>query len=153
MRNLPKDHGRLAPGGAADFIIFKARRYSELLSRPQVDRVVVRKGKEINAHVPDYSELDFVPAAVRSGDVPVAEVTFQDVNGTVIMKTKVIGETPIVVNGGATASRERRRLQTGNEEGGALSPLPLASWALAAALLAVCLAVLAVRIGSSVTFL
>jgi len=67
--------GRLYPGGGADFIIFRARRYSELLSRPQLDRVVVRKGKAIGAAVPDYCELDYVPDAIRSGDVPVFEVS------------------------------------------------------------------------------
>ncbi len=36
--HLPR-HGRLAVGGPADFVIFRGRRYSELLSRPQYDRV------------------------------------------------------------------------------------------------------------------
>jgi cytosine/adenosine deaminase-related metal-dependent hydrolase len=70
-----KQQGRLFPGGGADFIIFRARRYSELLSRPQLDRVVVRKGKAIGAIVPDYCELDYVPEAIRTGDVPVFEVS------------------------------------------------------------------------------
>lgn len=30
---------RIAPGAPADLVMFRARRYSELLSRPQVDRV------------------------------------------------------------------------------------------------------------------
>lgn len=31
-------HGRLTVGGPADFVLFRARRYSELLSRPQYNR-------------------------------------------------------------------------------------------------------------------
>lgn len=70
-----RSHGRLKVGGPADFVIFRARRYSELLSRPQLDRVVVRNGKAL-VHVvpPDYSELDYVPEAIKSGDVAVMEV-------------------------------------------------------------------------------
>lgn len=71
-------HGRLAPGGPADFVIFRARKYSELLSRPQLDRVVVRNGLATDAVPPDYSELDYVPEAIRSGDVPVMEVSTYD---------------------------------------------------------------------------
>ncbi|MGN6550843.1 MAG: cytosine deaminase [Pararhizobium sp.] len=52
------DAGRLAVGGAADFILFKGRRWSELLSRPESDRVVVRDGRPIDARLPDYAELD-----------------------------------------------------------------------------------------------
>jgi cytosine/adenosine deaminase-related metal-dependent hydrolase len=69
------NHGRISPGGGADFVIFRARRYSELLARPQLDRVVVRGGKATGAVVPDYCDLDYVPEAIRSGDVPVLEVS------------------------------------------------------------------------------
>jgi cytosine/creatinine deaminase len=31
--------GTLAAGGPADFVLFRGRRYSELLARPQFDRV------------------------------------------------------------------------------------------------------------------
>ena len=48
----------LKPGNAADFIIFKARNWNELLSRPQHDRIVVRAGKRICGDPPCYSELD-----------------------------------------------------------------------------------------------
>lgn len=34
-----RGQGRIAVGGPADFVIFRGRRYSELLSRPQFDRV------------------------------------------------------------------------------------------------------------------
>ena len=48
----------LAAGGAADFVLFSARDYSELLSRPQGDRVVVRAGAAIDTTPPPYRELD-----------------------------------------------------------------------------------------------
>ena len=50
--------GKISPGNSADLIIFTARYFSELLSRSQHDRVVIRQGREINAQLPDYSELD-----------------------------------------------------------------------------------------------
>lgn len=42
----------------ADLIIFPGRYYSELLSRSQHDRIVIRKGKAIATTLPDYAELD-----------------------------------------------------------------------------------------------
>lgn len=50
--------GRIGVGLPADLILFKARSYSELLSRSQHDRVVLREGKEIDTTLPDYAELD-----------------------------------------------------------------------------------------------
>lgn len=50
--------GTLAAGGSADFIIFKGRSWTELLSRPESDRIVVRDGKAIERQLPDYAELD-----------------------------------------------------------------------------------------------
>jgi cytosine deaminase len=50
--------GQLAAGGPADFIIFKGRSWTELLSRPESDRIVVRDGRAIARDLPDYSELD-----------------------------------------------------------------------------------------------
>lgn len=50
--------GIIEPGLPADLIIFKARYFSELLSRSQSDRIVLRNGKEIDTSLPDYSELD-----------------------------------------------------------------------------------------------
>jgi len=50
--------GRIAVGAAADLILFSARRFDELIARPQADRRVVREGREIDATVPDFSELD-----------------------------------------------------------------------------------------------
>jgi cytosine/adenosine deaminase-related metal-dependent hydrolase len=48
----------LGMGCGADFIVFRGRSWSELLSRPQADRLVVRGGAPCGAAVPDYSELD-----------------------------------------------------------------------------------------------
>jgi len=50
--------GVIAVGMPADLIIFHARDYSELLSRPQSDRQVMRQGKLITAPLPSYRELD-----------------------------------------------------------------------------------------------
>ena len=41
--------GTLAAGGPADFVIFKGRSWTELLSRPESDRIVVRDGRAIDA--------------------------------------------------------------------------------------------------------
>ena len=48
----------LSPGQPADFVICNARNWSELLPRPQWDRVVVRNGRAIDRTLPCYSELD-----------------------------------------------------------------------------------------------
>jgi len=50
--------GLLAAGAAADFIVFKGRSWTELLSRPESDRMVVRDGRAIARDLPDYAELD-----------------------------------------------------------------------------------------------
>ncbi|MEL6927336.1 MAG: cytosine deaminase [Cyanobacteria bacterium J06600_6] len=50
--------GKLISGKPADLIIFSARYFSELLSRSQHDRIVIRQGKKISNQLPDYSELD-----------------------------------------------------------------------------------------------
>nr|WP_274628464.1 cytosine deaminase [Mesorhizobium shangrilense] len=50
--------GTLHAGGKADFVIFRGRSWTELLSRPEADRIVVRDGRAIDAVLPDYSELD-----------------------------------------------------------------------------------------------
>ncbi len=50
--------GKIAPGLPADLIIFKARYFSELLSRSHSDRIVLRLGKSIDTTLPDYCELD-----------------------------------------------------------------------------------------------
>jgi cytosine deaminase len=50
--------GSLKAGGSADFIVFRGRNWTELLSRPEQDRIVVRGGRAIERIVPDYAELD-----------------------------------------------------------------------------------------------
>lgn len=50
--------GQIGAEMPADLIIFKARTYSELLSRSQHDRIVLRSGKSIDQTLPKYSELD-----------------------------------------------------------------------------------------------
>jgi cytosine deaminase len=50
--------GRLGAGLPADLVLFCGRGFSELLSRPQTDRVVIRAGRPLDVGVPDYRELD-----------------------------------------------------------------------------------------------
>lgn len=57
------DLARIAVGAPADLVLFSARRWSEFLSRPQSDRVVLRRGKMIDRSLPDYRELDSVVGA------------------------------------------------------------------------------------------
>lgn len=52
------DAGQLDAGKPADMVLFKGRSWTELLSRPESDRVVIRDGRPIAAEMPDYSELD-----------------------------------------------------------------------------------------------
>jgi cytosine deaminase len=57
VMRLP-EHGVVGAGRQADLVLFNARRYSELLSRPQSDRIVLRRGRAIDTTLPDYRELD-----------------------------------------------------------------------------------------------
>ena len=50
--------GRIGVGLPADLILFRGRDYSELLSRSQSDRIVLRNGKVADTDLPDYAELD-----------------------------------------------------------------------------------------------
>ena len=52
------DLGVLHPGMAANMILTRARDFTELLARPQSDRIVVRNGEASSARPPDYAELD-----------------------------------------------------------------------------------------------
>lgn len=52
------DVGTIAPGRSADLVLFRGRSFSELLARPQSDRVVLRHGKAIDTTLPNYAELD-----------------------------------------------------------------------------------------------
>lgn len=48
----------MTSGASADLVICKARSWTELLARPQSDRIVLRAGRAIDRTLPDYSELD-----------------------------------------------------------------------------------------------
>jgi cytosine deaminase len=48
----------IAVGATADLILFRARFWHELLSRPQADRIVLRVGRALDATLPDYRTLD-----------------------------------------------------------------------------------------------
>jgi cytosine deaminase len=50
--------GVIATGASADLVLFRGRSFSELLSRPQADRVVLRAGRSVDTAPPDYRELD-----------------------------------------------------------------------------------------------
>lgn len=52
------ERGVLRPGMPADFVLFRARFWHELLARRQADRIVVRAGRAIDTTLPDYRELD-----------------------------------------------------------------------------------------------
>lgn len=53
------DHkAEMAVGAPADLVLFRARDWTELLSRPQSDRIVLRNGTAIDPALPDYRELD-----------------------------------------------------------------------------------------------
>ncbi len=49
---------RIEAGAPADITLFRARSWTELLARPQSDRIVLRSGKAIDTTLPDYRELD-----------------------------------------------------------------------------------------------
>ena len=50
--------GEIRQGGSADLIVFRARDWSELLSRPAGPRLVIRAGRPVTERPPDYRELD-----------------------------------------------------------------------------------------------
>jgi cytosine deaminase len=50
--------GVIKAGAPAELLLFSARRMTELLSRPQSDRVVLRAGRVLEAALPDWRELD-----------------------------------------------------------------------------------------------
>ncbi|MGI9393681.1 MAG: cytosine deaminase, partial [Boseongicola sp.] len=57
------DTSSLAPGAPADLVICSARDWTELFSRPQADRIVLRKGKQIDTSLPGYEVLDHLMEA------------------------------------------------------------------------------------------
>jgi cytosine deaminase len=48
----------LTAGAPADLVLLKGRNWTELMSRPQADRTVLRAGRAIDTGLPDYRELD-----------------------------------------------------------------------------------------------
>jgi cytosine deaminase len=50
--------GTIAQGRPARFILFNARTLNELMCRPQSDRLVIDRGRQVSAELPDYSDLD-----------------------------------------------------------------------------------------------
>ncbi|MBB5752508.1 cytosine deaminase [Prosthecomicrobium pneumaticum] len=52
------DLGLIRAGDPADLVLFRARRWTELLARPQADRTVIRAGRAIDRTLPDHRELD-----------------------------------------------------------------------------------------------
>jgi cytosine deaminase len=59
------EFGVVAPGRSADLVLFSGRSWTELLSRPQADRTVIRAGKAIDRRLPDYRELDGLMKVTR----------------------------------------------------------------------------------------
>jgi cytosine/creatinine deaminase len=57
VMGLHSDVGRIS-GGPANLVLFRARNWTELLSRPQSDRIVIRNGKRLATALPDYREMD-----------------------------------------------------------------------------------------------
>ncbi len=57
VMGLPK-HGRIIAGERADLVLLNGRTLSELVARPQTDRVVTVAGRSVSTLPPDYRELD-----------------------------------------------------------------------------------------------
>lgn len=55
----------LAADAPADLVLFGARSWTELMSRPQADRTVLRRGLAIDTTLPDYRELDDLMGAQK----------------------------------------------------------------------------------------
>ncbi|MEO0542408.1 MAG: cytosine deaminase [Pseudomonadota bacterium] len=55
---LDGSYGRIGLGDPADFLVFEGRTWTELLSRPESNRILVRDGKIIERILPTYDELD-----------------------------------------------------------------------------------------------
>lgn len=59
-RLMGLDAGEIRVGAPADLVLFSARHPQELLARPQSDRTVLRRGRVLDAALPDPSVLDGV---------------------------------------------------------------------------------------------
>ncbi|MEI8144913.1 MAG: cytosine deaminase [Alphaproteobacteria bacterium] len=51
-------HGVIKAGAGADLVLFRGRTWTELLSRPESNRTVIRNGRAIDRTLPDYRDLD-----------------------------------------------------------------------------------------------
>lgn len=54
------DSRRIAVGCVADLVLFRGRSMTELLARPQSDRVILRAGRVLDTAPPDFREMDQV---------------------------------------------------------------------------------------------
>jgi cytosine deaminase len=50
--------GSIRVGATADLVLYQGRKMTELLSRRQSGRVVLRSGRAIDTNLPDYRDLD-----------------------------------------------------------------------------------------------
>lgn len=57
------ERGVVRVGAPADLVLCRGRSWTELLSRPQADRTVLRHGRAIDTTPPDYAELDPIVGA------------------------------------------------------------------------------------------
>ncbi|HYA75011.1 MAG TPA: cytosine deaminase [Roseiarcus sp.] len=57
-RAMGVEPGELSVGARADMIVTRARDFTELFSRPQADRIILRAGRPSAATAPDFAELD-----------------------------------------------------------------------------------------------
>ncbi len=55
---LDGSYGRIGLGDPADFLVFEGRTWTELLSRPESNRTLVRDGQIVERTIPSYDELD-----------------------------------------------------------------------------------------------
>jgi cytosine deaminase len=67
--------GIIRIGAPADLVIFQARTMSELIARPQSDRVVLRSGLAVDTRLPDYRELDSLFGKEATQAAPTASNT------------------------------------------------------------------------------
>ncbi|MEF2071967.1 cytosine deaminase [Consotaella aegiceratis] len=49
---------QIREGSTADLVLLRARDWTEMMARPQADRIVLRAGRPIDTTPPDYRELD-----------------------------------------------------------------------------------------------